>query len=299
MVSDFESRLATVLGARLPAPFGGNVAVAGDDDSAHGSQPRIFVGVYKTRSLPKDFGTNRTVRVPGVSDLINVLPLKVFVNINVIPAQNADRVQQLQGIEQINYLLDSEPFQTGTALADAGDHGFQIHSMRVEESVVAVGDAPEIDRPAGISVVAEGIFWPIGIAGETGIDIDEIRLRGLTLDIRLEPATPHLNAGGAATTLFLMIDATASHRLGGDETPLAFDRITVELQQPGGQPGAGSLAGGTAGSGNTRHLTITDGVATAVYTPPGTAAKDLLRVGFDDGDDGLGRIAAQFEIEVR
>ena len=299
MVSDFESRLATVLGAQLPAPFGGTVAVAGDNDSAHGNEPRIFVGVYKTRSMPKDFGANRTVRVPGVSALINVLSLKVFVNINVIPAQNADRVQQLQGIEQINYLMDSEPFQTGGALVDTGDQGFLIHSMSVDQSVVAVGNAPEENRPAGISVVAEGIFWPIGVPGETGVEIDEIRLRGLTLNVRLEPAAPQLSAGGSATTLFLMIDATASHRIGGDGSPLTFDQITVDLLQPDGQPGAGTLTGGTAGLGTARHLSVTDGVATAVYTPPSTAAKDLLQVGFDDGEDGLGRIAAQFEIEVR
>ncbi len=299
MVSDFESHLATVLGAQLPSPFGGTVAVAGDNDSAHGTQPRVFVGVYKTRGLPKELGVNRTVRVPGVSERINVLSLKVFVNISVLPAQSADRVQQLQGIEQISYLLDSEAFQTGTALVADGDQGFQIHSLSVDEGVVSVANAPEEIRPAGLSVVAEGIFWPIGISGETGIDIDEIRLRGLTMDVRLEPATPHLEAGGAATTLFLMIGAPASHRLGGDNTPLTFDRITVDLQQADGQPGAGSLAGGTAGAANARHLTVTDGVATAVYTPPGSATKDLLRVGFDDGEDGLGQVVKQFLIEVR
>ncbi len=299
MVSDFESHLATVLGAQLPAPFGGTVAVAGDGDSAHATEPRIYVGVYKTRGLPRDFGVNRTVLVPGVSDRINVLSLKVFININVVPAQSADRVQQLQGIEQINYLLARESFQTGIALVDAGDQGFQIHSLSVDEGVVTVANAPEENRPAGLSVAAEGIFWPMGISGETGIDIDEIRMRGLTMDIRLEPAAPYLNAGGAATTLILMIDSTASHRLGGDNTPLTFDRITVDLLQPDGQPGAGSLAGGTAGLENTRHLAITDGVATVVYTPPGTATKDLLRVGFDDGDDGRGKVVKQVLIEVR
>jgi hypothetical protein len=299
MVSDFEAHLATVLGAQLPAPFSGTVSVAGDSDSAHGNQPRIFVGVYKTQAVPRDFGASRSVQVPGVSDRIHVLSLKVFVNINVVPAQSADRVQQLQGIEQISYLLDSEAFQTGAALAAAGDQGFQIHSLSVDEGVATVANAPEQDRPAGLSLVAEGIFWPIGISGETGIDIDEIRLRGLNMDIRLEPAAPQLTAGGAATTLFLMIDSTASHRLGGDHTPLTFDQITVDLLQPDGQPGAGSLSGGTAGAANARHLPITDGVATAVYTPPGTAARDLLRVGFDDGEDGLGQIFKQFLIEVR
>lgn len=299
MVSDFEAHLATVLGAQLPAPFAGTVSVTGDNDSAHGNQPRIFVGVYKTQAMPRDFGASRTVQVPGVADRIQVLSLKVFVNINVIPAQSADRLQQLQGIEQICYLLDSEPFQTGTALAAAGDQGFQIHSLSVDEGVVTVANAPEQDRPAGLSLVAEGIFWPIGISGETGIDIDEIRLRTLALEIRLEPAAPQLTAGGAAATLFLMIDSTASNRVGGDNTPLTFDQITVDLQQPDGQPGAGSLDGGTAGAANARHLTITDGVATAVYTPPGAAAKDLLRVGFDDGEDGLGQIVKQFLIEVR
>jgi hypothetical protein len=299
MVTDFESHLATVLGAHLPVPFFGTVAVAGDSDNAHATEPRIYVGVYKTQTLPKDFGANRRVRVPGVSDRINVLSLKVFVNINVIPARNADRVQQLQGIEQINYLLDHEVFQTGAALVEPGDQGFQIHRLSVDQSVVTMAEAPGEIRPAGISVVAEGIFWPIGVPGETGVDIDEIRLRGLTLDVRLEPATPQLTAGGAATTLFLMIDATASHRSGGDESPLTFDRITVDLLQPNGQPGAGSLTGGTVGAGNARHLQLTDGVATAVYTPPGIAAKDILRVGFDNGEDGLGQIAAQFEIEVR
>lgn len=299
MVSDFELHLATVLGAQLPAPFGGTVAVAGSGDAAHATEPRIYVGVYQTRGLPRDLGANRTVQVPGVNDRINVLSLRVYININVVPAQSADRVQQLQGIERINYLLDSEAFQTGNALVDADDQGFQIHSLSVVESVATVANAPEQDRPAGLSVVAEGIFWPIGISGETGIDIDEIRLRGLPIDVRLEPAAPQLSTGGAAITLTLMINPTVSHRMGGDGTPLTFDRITVDLQQPGGQAGAGSLAGGTAGAGNARHLMITDGVATTDYTPPGTATKDLLRVGFDDGENGLGKVVKQFLIEVR
>ena len=299
MVSDFESHLATILGAQLPAPFGGTVAVAGEGDATHPTEPRIYVGIYKTRGLPRDFGANRTVQVPGVNDRINVLSLRVYININVIPAQSAGRLQQLEGIERINYLLDSEAFQTGNALVDAGDQGFQIYSLSVVEGVATVANAPKQDRPAGLSVVAEGIFWPIGISGEVGIDIDEIRLRGLTIDVRLEPAAPQLNASGAATTISLMISSPASHRVGGDGTPLTFDRITVDLQQPDGQPGAGSLAGGTAGAANARHLTITDGVATAVYTPPGTATKDLLRVGFDDGENGLGKVVKQFLIEVR
>ena len=78
MVSDFEARLATVLGGRLPAPFDGTVSVGSDSDAVNASEPRIYVGVYKTESKPQGFGGNRTVALPDVTDRVRVIALTVL-----------------------------------------------------------------------------------------------------------------------------------------------------------------------------------------------------------------------------
>lgn len=296
MISDFEARLATVMGAQLPAPYTGTVAVSTEADNSHGSEPRIYLGVYKTEHKPKGFGGNRTVEVPGVTNRVRVMPLKVWLNINVLNANNAGRLQHLQGIEQIQYLLDHESYQTGSALADSGDQGFVIERMNIVESFITVTNAPVDDRPSGIVVEAEGIFWPVGVTGETGVAIDEIRVRGLALELSMNPPSPFLTAGGPSIDLSLQMSNQSALRLGGDGSTLPFDQLAVNLIQPDGSAGAGSLSGGTAGGGDVRLIDIIAGTATLTYTPPAAAGQDLLQVAFDDGETGLGQVIQQFAL---
>jgi len=290
MISDFETRLVSLLGAQLPAPFTGTVERAAGNDTAHDSEPRIYLGAYKIQAEPKGFGGNRRVAVPGVSDRIRVLSATVYVNINVLPANNEDRRQQLQGIEQLRYLLDDESFQTGAALLDAGDQGFRIDRVGVIDSVIEVTNAPDADRPSGMTLMAEGIFWPIGVSGEAGVAIDEMRIRGLLVDLQLGSALPTLSAGDSAIDIQVRVPKI---------TILDFDRIAIDLIQADGQAGAGSLAGGRAGTGTVRLIDIVSDTATFRYTPPAEPVTEFLQVGYDDGDSGLGTVVKQFRLEVR
>ncbi|PCK07956.1 MAG: hypothetical protein COA42_11765 [Alteromonadaceae bacterium] len=298
MISDFETRLATLLGTQLPLPFTGTVARAADNDTAHGSEPRIYLGAYKIDAEPKGFGGNRSVEAPGVSDRIRVLSATVYVNINVLPANNEDRRQQLQGIEQLRYLLDDESFQTGAALIDTGDQGFRIDRMGVLDSVIDVSNAPNSDRPPGITLVAEGVFWPIGVSGETGVVIDEMRIRGVLVDLQLGSPLPAISAGGSAINIEVRVPKLSAHRLGGDGSSLDFNRIAIDLIQAGGQAGTGSLAGGSAGTGSVRLIDIVSDTAAFSYTPPAEPITEFLQVGYEDGENGLGKVIKQFRLEV-
>lgn len=299
MITEFEARLATVLGSRLPPPLSGTVSVSGNNDSATGSQTRIFLGVFKTEFLPQGFGGNRNRQVPGAEGLRRVMPLRCYININVVLGAALGRDRLVVAIEQLHYLLDTEDFQTGRALLTSGDQGFLISQMLIANGAIRVTNAPDAGRPVGVTLVAEGIFWPVGVPGETGSPIEEIRLRGITLSIRLNPSKPEFQAGGSVQTLSIQITATSALRIGKKGPPLTFNRIAVDLQQPDGQPGAGLLSGGTAGSGTLRHFDVIDSVAEVNYSPPATPSQDILLVGFDDGADGLGQVMARFPIIVR
>lgn len=299
MISDFEARLATVLGAELPAPFGGVVAVGGGSDTAHENQPRLYVGAYRTEVKPQGFGGNRTIAVPEVEDLVRVVAMKVLVNISVLAASSADRVQQLQGIEQVQYLLDHERFQTGAALVDNGDQGFLIERMQVRDAWIDVTNAPLEGRAAGITLEAEGVFWPIGVAGEAGVAIDEIRLRGLVIDLKQGVTLPDISAGGSPLVLQLHLEGLASQRLGGDGSSLPFSHLALDLRQADGSPGAGSISGDSAGAGGVQFVVITDSLVSFTYTPPGSPAQDVLLVGFDDGENGLGQVVNRFNLISR
>ena len=49
--------------------------------------------------------------------------------------------------------------------------------MAVRDALVPLGTgtAPTEEGPVRVEVVAEGIFWPVGLAGETGTVIGEVR----------------------------------------------------------------------------------------------------------------------------
>ena len=299
MISDFESRLATVLGAQLPAPFTGTVSVSDSSDAANGSQPRIFVGVYKTQAKPQGFGGNRTIAVPGVSDRMRVMAMKLWIFVRVIHANNADRLQELQGLEQLHYLLDHESFQTGTALSDAGDQGFLIERMSVAEGFSEVPNAPLEENHAGIIIEAEGVFWPIGAPGETGVAIAEIRMRGLALDLELNTELPAFSVGDAPVEITLRLQSHAAHRIGGDDSPLSLNQLALDLQQEDGSPGAGSFSADSPGAGNVQFANITDSRITLTYTPPASAAHDVLIIGFDNGESGLGQELHRFQLISR
>jgi hypothetical protein len=87
-------------------------------------------------------------------------------------------------------------------------------------------------------------------------------------------------------------------RAGGvDRRP--FGELVLRVTDTGGRPGAGTLSGGFAGSGGSRRVPLTNGVAAFRYTPPAQAAVDILHVSFDDGAGAAGDEIGQLPLRVR
>jgi hypothetical protein len=299
MISDFEQRLADVLGSRLPAPFTGRVAVA--PDPVPGPGPDILLGVQQAEPAEADIGSQRPEVVPGSADRRRILRLRCSVGIEIHPVASAGREQQMQGVDAILYTLDELDFQDGTALTEVGDQGFLIQEMQIIESIVPLDPAADDAPPVSLALSAEGWFWPAGEAGEAGVQIGEVRIRGAILPLEIIPANPKLTSGGAPIELTLRLGTTGPLRIDGEDglPPLPFGSLALALFDPGGRPGAGVLSGGTAGTGDAHLVDLADGTATFTYTPPTEAATDVLVVALDDGEDGMGVELGQFTLEVR
>jgi hypothetical protein len=288
VLSEFELRLAEVLGSRLPAPFAGRVSVAPGAGPAN--QPAVILGVQHAEPLEPDMGSRRPEMVPGSADLRRVVRLACTVGLEVRPAANQGRAQGMQGLDALLYTLDAPDLRDGTALAGAADPGFLIQSLRLRahQSPFLAGD----ETPARLTLAAEGWFWPVGQAGETGIAIGEVRIRGVRLPLEVLLATPPV-AGGPAVELSLRLAPAGSLRLTGPAgappgPPLPFGSLALALFGPGMRPAAGSLEGVAPGAGGVGLVTLAGDTATLSYVPPAEPATDELVVALEDGAGGLG-----------
>jgi hypothetical protein len=299
LLSEFEARLAEVLGSRLPAPFAGRVSVAPGTGPAN--QPAVILGVQQAEPVEPDIGSRRPEIVPGSGDFRRVLRLACTVGLEVRPATNQGRTQQMQGLDALLYTLDEPDLRDGTALAGAADPGFFIQRMRL-----TAHQAPflaEDETLARLTLCAEGWFWPVGQAGETGIAIGEVRIRGVRLPLEaLMAATPA--AGGPAVELTLRLTPAGTLRVTGPAgsppgPPLPFGSLAVALFGPGMRPAAGSLDGVTPGADGVGLVTLSEGAATLAYVPPAEPAVDELVVALEDGAGGLGVELGRLLIDVR
>ena len=297
MISEFEQRLADVLGTRLPAPFSGRVKIAGAPIA--GDAPLLIVGVAMAEPAEPQLGNQKPLVVPGSADPRRVVRLKCTVEIRAV----ADgRQEQIAALESALYALDAPDFQSGQALVEPGDPGFLIDRMQISRSISPLDFAAGDQSHFAISLLAEGNFWPVGVAGEAGRQIGEIRIRGLTLPVEIAPARPNAVAGGPALELSVVLGKIGALRLADASpttAPLPFETLAFALAGPGGGPGAGILTGGAAGEDGVRFSPLSDGSATITYTPPAQAATDRLIIGLDDGASGLGLEIGRFEIRVR
>jgi hypothetical protein len=292
VIGDFEARLAEVLGGLLPAPFRGHVEVEPGAGAGGGAAPRVLVGVRGAAVLGAQFGSGRTPRVvPGAAEPRRVVAARVTVRLRVEPASGAGRAQQLAGLDQALYALDAAELRDGSALATDGDPGFLIHELKVSQALEPI-DAAQVDSPPMLLVEAEGLFWPRGVTGQAGVAIREIDPRTVLLPLALEPAQPRLTAGGPAIDLTVRVALPSG-------SALPFGALVVALARPGGRPGAGTLAGGTDGTGGARVLTVSAGQARVRYTPPAQPGTDLLVIALDDGARGAGLELGRFKLEAR
>lgn len=142
---------------------------------------------------------------------------------------------------------------------------------------------------ADLAISAHGLFWPAGIAGETGTIIDEVRVRSVVQPLVLAEPLPRLVAGGPATPVRLALATAGRMDLRADGQAAApFGSVTARLIGKGGGPGAGVLGGGVAGAAGSRVLALVAGAVEVAYTPPAAGALDHLVLALErDGGPGL------------
>ena len=88
MLREFETRLADVLGSRLPAPLAGTVDVAPGRDIA-----RLVVAVTSAETIEDDLLSIRRERVPGSTSPRRVLKLRceVAITANLLQGETSRR----------------------------------------------------------------------------------------------------------------------------------------------------------------------------------------------------------------
>jgi hypothetical protein len=290
MISDFEQRLADVLGGRLPAPFTGHAQVA--PAGAAGVDPAVVVRVESALPLASGMGGEAQQVVPGSATPRRVVRLACTVEITVVAAGGSGRDQQVHGLDAALYVLDAPDFRNGAALSGgAPDPGFLIRSMRLralETPPVLLPSGTREDR-AALIFDADGLFWPIGTAGAAGVAIEDVRIRGAITPVALIPSAPRIFAGGDPVDLALRVREGIRN---ADGTPTS---LILRLVGPGGGPGAGSLAGAVNGL---LAVDIVDSEALFTYTPGGTPARLELVVALDNGASGIGLELERFALVV-
>ena len=288
MLSEFERRLANVLGARLPLTFRGGVDIAPGRDDA-----QVVLSVRHVEPLDEHLFGMRPEVVPGAPTHRRVMRLRCDVGLDVRLLADQPRATQMRELDTVLYELDEPGFRSGARLrpTDGADPGFLVQQMFVSLS----------DPPQSITLRAEGLFWPPDAPGETGVKIDFAQVRVSVQPIILVPARPRLNAGGETIELVIEFGATGTMRIerGGRVTSLPFGSVVVGVEDAGGRPGAGTLAGGNAGPSGSRTIAVTGGRAAFQYTPPAQPAVDHLVVSLDDGEGGIGVELGRFPLEVR
>ena len=300
MISEFEQRLAEVLGAKLPAPFTGRVNVAPGE--AAGAQPQIVVATSRAEPLLTELSMHRPEIVPGDLEPRSILRLKCVVDLEVRAGTSENRRQQMKGVDALLQLLGQEDFRLGKALAvTSGDPGFLIQQVQLLETNAPLNAVPGA-APTGIRLGVEGWFWPVGVAGITGDLITVIHVRGVALPIAVQPARPQLVAGGPAVELRVNIGADKTLRWDGKPvppSPLPFGRLAFTVVLPDGKPGLGTLAGGAAGEAGVRIVLVHDGTATVTYTPPAQAVTEELVIAPENTKGGLGLELGRVTLQVK
>lgn len=140
----------------------------------------------------------------------------------------------MQAVDALMYTLDAPDFRSGRALTGPADPGFLIQALRVVVGNVALDPAEATALPVSVTLRADGWFWPVGVPGQAGIAIGEIRIRGVTLPLEISPARPLLIAGGVATDLTVRVGAVGTFRLPTPVLPpLPFGALAFMLREPG------------------------------------------------------------------
>jgi hypothetical protein len=299
VISDLEQALVGLLDSGLPAPFAGSVVAAPPPASVNA--PVLVVGVTAATPATPAFGSQLPQQTPAVAGSHRVLRLDCTVTVTALPGPGQGRAQQLDGIQQVLWLLDDPDVRSGTALADGTDRGFVLETLAIGGMTVALEPSAEPPAPPAVTATASGWFWPIGIAGAAGRPIGQVQVRGVTLPVLVSPAQVGGAVGGPPVDITVSVDAASSRitAAGGPSVPLPFTSLVATLSGAGGTAATGALSGGSGGSTTFRTYPMTAGEATVTYQPPTQGASDVLAIALDDGAGGAGVTLGRVPIEVR
>jgi hypothetical protein len=301
MLADLESRLADVLGGRLPAPFAGRVFVAPGPSGA--GQPALLVGVSSAEVLPSEFGSARRPEVvPGADDPRRVVRMRCTLRIQARASSGGGRPEEMAALDAVLYELDAGDLRDASALTAPGDPGFLL-TRQAPRAVVVDHDDPTDRRLPAVVVDAEGWFWPPEVPGVTGEPIRAALVRMAQLPVALAPWPLNLRAGDPPVPLSIRVGSVGTMELeGGAPSSAPFGHLALRVLDAGGRPGAGSLTGGAAGPEGSRLVTVEDGEARVDYVPPAGRARDRLVVAVAVPDTGDGPVVgvelARFTLDV-
>lgn len=300
MITEFEQKLAQYLNTSLPSPFTGRVSVADGTKKNPGPHPAVTVGVTQCRTASADIGSTRPEIVPGSSDFRRVLRLQCMVNIAVYPSNSGKRPEEISGVESIFYLLDSPDVKNGKALLEIGDPGFVIQSLHVTELNVPFFVSPSSSTAAGLTLTADGWFWPVGVAGQTGIKIGTIRIREIIYTVLVEPMTLYLITNGSPQSLTITLSTTGPVIQTADSvsTETEFGGIYCYLIRPDGQPPSGTLSEGVDTGNGIHQYTITSGHIMLTYTPGALSGTEVLVITLDNGRGEPGIEIGRYNLNV-
>lgn len=295
MLSEFEQQFQTTLRTKLPVDIRDQVQIA----TGAANQAGILVGIRTAKPLPAEFGSVRSEIAPGVEIPRRVVRLSCSVDCTFVPSndsQNRSNLMSLLG--RVLYALDDSDVRDGSAFrGEQTDPGFLIQSMSIEnlESpfTIHASDAEHLQ----LTFIAKGWFWPVGEPGQAGVEIGEIRIRGVVHPVLLTPAEPVLTVNGPAVNLSVSFDARGTSRItssGLDSE--TFGNLVARLEKQDGTAGAGSLSGGSAGDNGARLLTVTDDQVQLSYTPPATPGEDILLLSIDTSQSASGIEIGRFTL---
>lgn len=294
MLTEFETRLAAVLGSRLGAPLTGRVIRRGANEPG-GNDPVIIVGVDDIAPWVPDFDSVRPETVPGSDDARRVLRLTVTVGIDFSTSPADAPAEALAALDQVSYELDDLEMTSGLALVAPGDQGFRIARLGLIESSLIEGSP--------VRVQVDGWFWPVGVAGQAGIAIEHALVRQIRLPIELR-VDGALRAGADASAIDVLFGSAGTFDLEADNATSAdFGAVAVRLTDEAGGDGSGQLTGGDAGPDDHRVVDVTDQGASLTYTPPDAPATDVLVVATHasdaNGNERVGVELARFSLVVQ
>lgn len=297
MLTHLETRLADVLGSRLPAPLTGRVFVA--PGPAATTQLALLVSVVRAVMVEQSFGgVRRPEQVPGADDPRRVVRLRCTLLVEVRPGDDSTRAEAVAALDAVLYEVDGPEFRSTSALNAPGDPGFALHGQQPTAVIIPNASLDDARLPA-IELESEGWFWPPNAPGITGVPIVAALVRLARLPVALQPWPLLLRAGDPPVSLTILLGTTGTTRLGeGTSTASPFGEVAVHVVDAGGRPGSGILGGGTGLPDGGRLLTVTDQAAVLTYRPPASPAEDELVVSVGRADADVGPELTRFPLTV-